>query len=120
MKFENEEKIHELEQEYGSYQMISNIFKYNKLRNDPRFTLIPFKDAVYRGCIKDGDQRDGMGIMEYDSGRIYEGYWLNDKRHGKGFEKYKNGNTYDGEFERGKANGEGIYLWRGTGEFYKG
>ena len=32
--------------------------------------------------------------MVYESGRIFEGEWINDKRHGMGYEKYKNGNVY--------------------------
>lgn len=35
-----------------------------------------------------------MGVMIYDNGRIYEGFWENDRRDGLGFERYANGNTY--------------------------
>jgi len=31
-------------------------------------------------------RRDGIGIMVYNNGRVYEGYWSNDKRHGEGYE----------------------------------
>ena len=47
-----------------------------------------FKDALYRGQIKDVDKREGKGIMVYESGRIYEGFWVADRRQGPGFEKY--------------------------------
>jgi hypothetical protein len=75
------------------------------LLENPNFTIINFKDAVYRGIIVEGNRREGVGVMIYESGRVYEGEWLNDKRHGMGFEKYKNTNEYIGHFERGKANG---------------
>ena len=100
--------------------MISDLFDYQTLKAITNFTIINFKDAVYRGHILEGDRREGVGIMTYESGRVYEGEWLNDKRHGMGYEKYKNGNEYLGQFERGKANGQGKYLWNSTNEVYEG
>ena len=74
--------------------MISDLFNYNNLLQSPNFTIVAFKDAVYRGQIVEGSKREGAGIMIYESGRIYEGEWFNDKRHGMGYERYKNGNLY--------------------------
>ena len=99
--------------------MKSDLFDYNKLKSEADFQILKFKDAVYRGQIQDGDRRVGIGIMVYDSGRVYEGQWQNDRRHGQGYEHYSNGNTYEGAFERGKANGFGIYRWT-SGEIYEG
>jgi hypothetical protein len=31
-------------------------------------------------------KRDGLGIMKYSSGRLYEGNWYDDMREGEGYE----------------------------------
>jgi len=43
-------------------------------------------------------KREGIGIMIYTKGRVYEGYWENDKRHGEGYERFANGNIYIGGY----------------------
>ena len=55
--------------------------------------------AIYLGQLKEGtDIAEGIGIVVYSSGDIYEGCWKNDKKEGKGllccanlikFETYK-------------------------------
>ena len=70
--------------------MLSKVFTYEELQTKADFQIIKFKDALYRGQIRDKDQREGYGIMTYDNSRIYEGSWLNDRRHGNGFERYSN------------------------------
>ncbi len=116
----HDERVAQIEKEFGPYVMISDLFDYNALIKNTNFTILPFRDALYRGQLLEGDRREGVGVMMYESGRVYEGEWLNDKRHGMGFEKYKNGNEYKGQFERGKANGQGKYIWMNTGEVYEG
>ncbi len=97
--------------------MISNLFTYEEVQEKPDFMIIKFKDATYRGQIKDKDLREGLGVMEYENQRVYEGGWLADRRQGRGYERYSNGNVYQGDFERGKASGQGIYNWM-NGETY--
>jgi len=36
-----------------------------------------YNDALYKGQLRNG-KRDGLGIMKYSSGRIYEGSWYDD------------------------------------------
>lgn len=60
--------------------MNSTLFDYEELKLKPDFLILKFKDALYRGQIKNSDQREGLGVMIYESGRIYEGGWLNDRR----------------------------------------
>lgn len=62
--------------------MLSNIFSYSELKKKPDFHILKFKEALYRGQITEQDKREGMGIMIYESGRIYEGFWHNDVRNG--------------------------------------
>ncbi|CDW72018.1 UNKNOWN [Stylonychia lemnae] len=115
----NTQRVINLEKKFGGYRMISQLFKYEDLRLMVDFQILKFKDAIFRGQIKNGERREGLGVMLYDNGRTYEGQWQNDRRHGQGFEKYSNLNTYEGEFVRGKANGKGIYKWK-NGEIYEG
>ena len=56
--------------------------------------------------------------MVYDSGRVYEGEFINDVREGHGYEKYDNRNVYIGYFKRGKAHGKGLYTWANE-EYYE-
>ena len=77
-----------------------------------------FGDAIYFGELE-GFQRNGYGVMKYESGRIYEGRWTNDRRHEYGFELFPNGNSYQGSYQNGKAQGRGIYKWV-SGEQYEG
>jgi hypothetical protein len=48
------------------------------------------------GILNKKGFREGMGVMVYGNGRLYEGEWWEDQRHGKGYEVYPNGNNYDG------------------------
>lgn len=72
------------------------------------------------GYFNGAKLRHGLGVMIYQSGRIYEGFWFKDKRHGKGYEKYKNGDIFLGEFKDGKPEGKGRRLWIEKGETYEG
>jgi len=90
-------RVAHLEQKHGGYKMVSNgIFTYEELRAMPMFTILVFRDAMYRGQVMEEEKREGAGVMVYDSGRLYEGHWMNDKREGMGFERYTNGHTYQG------------------------
>jgi hypothetical protein len=102
------------------YDMKSEQFDFEQLTHNPHFKIKKFKDAIYRGCIHpESGLRQGLGVMEYDNGRVYEGTWEEDLRNGKGFERYANGNRYEGDFEAGKAHGKGFYKWA-NGEYYDG
>lgn len=49
--------------------------------------------------------REGVGVITYNSSRVYEGNWAHDKRSGIGFERFSNGNIYEGEYSKGKVHG---------------
>lgn len=102
------------------YKPMSDLIDYPELVKEPSFRLKKYKDALYRGTMNsDTHTREGLGIMQYDTGRIYEGQWENDLREGTGYELYANGNLYQGQFSQGKAHGEGCYKWA-NGEYYNG
>jgi hypothetical protein len=41
---------------------------------------------TYTGQFSNG-QRSGVGLIQWSSGQVYEGQWLNDKPHGMGSER---------------------------------
>jgi hypothetical protein len=55
-----------------------------------------YKDAIYIGEFGTDGKRSGQGVMVYNTGRRFEGTWLDDLRHGRGFERHPNGNYYQG------------------------
>lgn len=75
----NEEQLSE------DYQMISELFDYNQVKNLELFGMKRLKHALYKGCLQ-GKKRHGLGVLVYRSGRVYEGEWQDEKRHGKGYE----------------------------------
>lgn len=65
------------------YEMLSEEFDYEQVRNNENFVIKRYKDSLYRGeANPETKKRSGRGVMVYDSGRIYEGTWQQDKRHG--------------------------------------
>ena len=88
-------------------------------RENDKYKVHTYKEALYMGNMNQYEQRHGIGVMKYINGRQYEGYWEDDIRTGKGFERYANGNTYFGMFLKGKAHGKGVYTWH-NGEVYDG
>lgn len=73
-------------------------FDFESLKASPNFRLKSYPEATYLGEMVDG-QRQGRGIMKYNTNRVYEGEWVDDIRCGKGYERYTNNNTYIGEFK---------------------
>ena len=87
------------------YKPIGSLIVMTELREMPMFQVKKFSDAVFVGQVNEKDLRDGLGVMIYKNGRIYEGNWKDDQREGKGLEKYSNNNKYEGDFSKGKAHG---------------
>jgi hypothetical protein len=61
----------------------------------------------------------GTGKMNYDSGRLYSGDWINGQWNGKGKLLNPNGDTYEGEFVFDARHGKGVYKWD-NGDVYTG
>ena len=101
------------------YEMISNEFDYEAIRQDSQFGIKQYKDCIYRGQLNQNRKREGLGVLVYQNGRVYEGEWIENKRHGRGYELFSTGNSYHGTYEGGKANGKGVYQWK-NGEVYDG
>lgn len=83
------------------------------------------KDGFYRGQYKSGGEKfvngqheisaqveslfDGVGVLKYKDGQVYEGQFKNGVREGTGRLVYVNGKSFEGEWKNDSANGEGIY-----------
>ena len=92
--------------------MISNEFDYEQVRKESTFCIKQYKDgSIYRGELNDDRQREGLGVLVYLSGRVYEGEWSKNRRSGRGYELFASGNYYHGAYEAGKPNGKGVYSW---------
>ena len=61
------------------YEMLSNEFDYEELKNSDNFYVKKYRDSIYRGEIANR-KRHGKGVIVYDNKRIYEGDWVQDKR----------------------------------------
>lgn len=57
--------------------MESNMFDYQELRQNEKFGIKKYNDAIYRGLIQKG-KRNGFGVMVYRKNRVYEGEWVDD------------------------------------------
>ena len=74
------------------------------------------KTVVYTGSWLTG-MRHGYGVMRYNSGNHYEGYWEKDKKCGRGVMVWKDSDeVYIGEWKDDKCEGEGEHIW-GEGKY---
>ena len=102
----------------SNYIPLSHFVDLNYLRTSTRTETKVCNSSTYFGELYN-QKKNGMGILIYKNGRIFEGFWMNDLKHGNGFEFYNNGNTYMGEYSEGKPHGQGIFKWK-SGEIYEG
>ena len=65
------------------------------------------------------NKRHGRGIIQWNDGSKYEGYWVNDKANIKGRLLLSSGDIYEGEWKDDKASGHGVYH-KNNGECYDG
>lgn len=58
------------------------IVQLKDIKNKPNFRKRKYFDAVYYGETREGEEREGLGIMMYFNKRMYEGNWKGDLREG--------------------------------------
>ena len=97
MEFEIKEKSKELKRKIEIMQ--TELMKIEKEE-------IKFADATYYGETLD-TKMNGLGILNYDDGTRYEGYFLNGNRNGIGIFYGKN-SIFQGEYKKDERNGFGI------------
>ena len=77
------------------------------------------KSSKYEGQFS-FDKKSGNGIIELNTGDVYEGEFKNNKINGYGHYIWKNNNhEYIGNFVNGRFHGEGYYKW-GENQYFKG
>ena len=59
------------------------------------------------GELNAAGEREGVGVMVYANGGMYEGQWVADKREGEGTYHFAEGNRYVGQFVAGNMEGKG-------------
>ena len=106
------------EQEQEEYEMISKLFEYNQICEAEEFNIKRTKNTMYRGTLIER-KRQGLGVLIYDNGRVYEGEWQDDRRNGRGYELFSNYSNYIGQYLNNKSHGKGIFTWP-NGEQYDG
>ena len=84
-----------------------------------RDIVVRENDCKYLGqWNEETNLREGVGILVWKSGSIYEGYWKNDMANGKGRLIHANGDVYEGDWINDKPNGKGLYLHFNGGDNY--
>ena len=83
------------EEQEKEYEMISQLFNYAEISEADEFRIKRTKNTLYRGILVER-KREGVGIVIYSNGRVYEGEWHSDKRNGRGYEVFSNNSTYLG------------------------
>jgi hypothetical protein len=63
--------------------------------------------ALPAGCT--GDCENGYGVLNYDNGEQYEGFFKDGMRNGPGIIMYEDGSTFTGYWENDEKNGIGMY-----------
>jgi hypothetical protein len=89
---------------------VSTVLKSEKLRE---------KCISYQGSCNENGQCHGKGIMTYQNGEVYDGFFVNGKRHGTGKLTYADGTEYVGDWECNLQHGNGTRRWK-NGEIYVG
>ncbi len=94
---------------FRDYQF--KLIQLEELKVKPNFKKRKYNDAIYYGQTREGFEREGLGVMVYFSGRMYEGNWKKDMRTGQGREVFNNGNLYEGNYLLNRPHGRGDYFW---------
>jgi hypothetical protein len=64
--------------------------------------------CVYHGSYK-GNDRHGIGQLQYPNGDIFEGIFKSNVIHGKGKYSYGNGDVFVGSWKNGYRHGKGVH-----------
>ena len=95
---------------YNSYvSQVSNAFYYSGEK----------VDETYEGERGSEGQREGVGVLRYADGGVYEGRFAAGELHGVGRYLYESGDVYEGEWVAGHMEGVGTYM-DAKGNVYRG
>jgi len=88
-------------------------------RENRSLTLLDNKTRYEGQWNTKTNERDGMGVLIWPDGSIYEGFWKHNKANGKGRLIHADRDVYVGDWQDDKAHGEGTYL-HSDGAKYEG
>jgi hypothetical protein len=69
---------------------------------------------------KDTGKREGLGLLLWEDGSLFEGFWKDGKACGSGHLLYSDGDVYEGQWLNGKNHGFGEYYHHIDGATYTG
>ena len=78
-----------------------------------------YENAIYIGCLDVENRPDGLGVLNFNTGDKYEGYWSKGKKNGLGKYTYSNGDYYEGDWVNDKQDGFGKFV-NANGDIYEG
>ena len=79
------------------YQPIALDFDLSSLRTSTALRTKKYKTSTYYGELR-SNAKEGLGVMLYQDGKVYEGQWKADKKEGQGAERLANTALYIGQF----------------------
>jgi hypothetical protein len=93
----------------GPYEYGEPTLDGTKREKRPRVTIE--NKTLYEGewNVKT-NERDGMGVLIWPDGSLYEGFWKKGKANGKGRLIHADKDVYIGDWLDDKAHGNGTYL----------
>lgn len=53
---------------------------------------------------------NGAGILTYEDGRYFKGFFADGKKQGKGTMVWTDGRRYEGEWKSDEKDGQGVYM----------
>jgi hypothetical protein len=59
------------------------------------------------------EQPSGYGVMTWDNGIVYSGFWRQGQYHGQGSKLYSKGGGYTGQWHLGQRQGLGVSFYNG-------
>jgi hypothetical protein len=79
-----------------------------------------YNNCTYRGYFNKDGEREGVGIMTFNSGSKYSGEYKRGKCNGVGKAEFADGNIYWGQFKDDLKERYGTFQWKSSGQKYTG
>ena len=77
-------------------------------------------DYLYTGPTDETGNPNGIGLAEFNDGRLYLGTFYHGKIQGDAYFRYENGDTFEGDFTNESKFGKGKYTIKEDGSYFVG
>ncbi len=102
----------------GSTNFDTEFYKTNKSYiNTPDKYNLPNKSIITEQNVQFSGDKNGYGMVRFENGDYYEGFFKNGLRNGPGGYIYANGNSYIGMWSNDLKDGYGILKWNDGSQF---